>query len=67
MPDSLAKYLIERQELGLSDEQLAYLAGSMFGACSDTTAVAISVGILADACYPEAQARVRRELGQCGF
>ena len=63
MPDSFGKYLIERQaELDLSDDQLAYLAGSMFGAGSDTTAAAISVGILAAACYPEAQAKVQEEL-----
>ena len=30
-------YLLERQEgMGLSDDELAYLAGSMFGAGSDT-------------------------------
>lgn len=34
---SFGKYLIERQqELGLSDDEVAYLAGSMFGAGSDT-------------------------------
>jgi len=63
MPDSFGKYLIDRQEdLDLSDDQLAYLAGSMFGAGSDTTAAAISVGVLAAACYPEAQAKVQEEL-----
>ena len=32
-----ATYLLERQEQsGLSDDELAYLAGSMFGAGSDT-------------------------------
>ena len=32
-----AKYLIERQnEFELDDDELAYLAGSMFGAGSDT-------------------------------
>lgn len=34
----------------------------MFGAGSDTTASAISVGVLASACYPEAAERVRKEL-----
>jgi cytochrome P450 len=63
MPDSFGKYLIERQEeLDLSDDQAAYLAGSMFGAGSDTTAAGISVGVLAAACYPEAQAKVQEEL-----
>ena len=34
----------------------------MFGAGSDTTASAISISILAAACYPEAHAKVREEL-----
>jgi cytochrome P450 len=34
----------------------------MFGAGSDTTASAISVGVMASACYPEAAERVRKEL-----
>jgi cytochrome P450 len=63
MPESFGKYLLERQnELGLSDGQAAYLAGSMFGAGSDTTAAAISVCVLAAACYPEAQQKVQEEL-----
>ncbi|KAF9456168.1 cytochrome P450 [Collybia nuda] len=63
IPDSFGKYLLERQqELQLSDDEASYLAGSMFGAGSDTTASAISVGVLAAACYPEAHARVREEL-----
>lgn len=37
-------------------------SSSMFGAGSDTTASAISVSVLAAACYPEAQAKVQEEL-----
>lgn len=63
LPPSFGKYLLERQkELDLSDSETAYLAGSMFGAGSDTTASAISVAIMAAACYPEAQAKVQEEL-----
>jgi len=63
IPESFGKYLLERQaSLGLSDDETAYLAGSMFGAGSDTTASAISIGVLAAACYPEAAARVQDEL-----
>lgn len=63
VPQSFGKYLLERQtELELSDDETAYLAGSMFGAGSDTTASAISVGILAAACYPAASQRVHAEL-----
>ena len=35
-PDSFAKFLIEHKEYELSDNEVAYLAGSMFGAGSDT-------------------------------
>ncbi|KAH9474283.1 Cytochrome P450 monooxygenase 64 [Psilocybe cubensis] len=63
LPASFSRYLLERQsELGLSDSEIAYLAGSMFGAGSDTTASAISISIIAAACYPEAQRRVQDEL-----
>jgi len=58
---------------------MSYLAGSLFGAGSDTashatdlflrsysfvaqTAVAITVAVMAAACYPEAQAKVHEEL-----
>ncbi|KAH8113419.1 cytochrome P450 [Phellopilus nigrolimitatus] len=58
-----AKYLIERQnEYELSDDELAYLAGSMFGAGSDTTAAAISIVIMAAALFPDAQRRVQEQL-----
>ena len=36
----------------------------MFGAGSDTTASAISVAIMAAACYPDAQNWVQKELDQ---
>ncbi|KXN81394.1 O-methylsterigmatocystin oxidoreductase [Leucoagaricus sp. SymC.cos] len=63
LSQSFGKYLIERQkELELSDDEASYLAGSMFGAGSDTTASAISVGVMASACFPEAAERVRQEL-----
>jgi cytochrome P450 len=65
VPTCFGKYLLERQrELDLSDGETAYLAGSMFGAGSDTTASAISVSVMAAACYPEAQRRVQVELDQ---
>ena len=63
MPDCFGRYLLERQEeFELSDNEAAYLAGSMFGAGTETTANTISVSILAAACHPEAQRRVQEEL-----
>lgn len=41
---------------------MAYLAGSLFGAGSDTTAVAIMVVVMAAACHPKAQEKVQEEL-----
>ncbi|KAF9058911.1 cytochrome P450 [Rhodocollybia butyracea] len=63
VPASFGKYLIEHQaSLGLSDNETAYLAGSMFGAGSDTSASAISIAVMAAICHPEAQKRVQDEL-----
>ncbi|EGN97518.1 hypothetical protein SERLA73DRAFT_169832 [Serpula lacrymans var. lacrymans S7.3] len=62
---SFARYLLEHQdEHKLSNEEMAYLAGSLFGAGSDTTAVALTVLIMAAARHPEAQARVQKELDE---
>lgn len=62
-PPSFGKYLVERQhELELEDNEAAYLAGSMFGAGSETTGSAISVVIMAAACFPDAQTVVQNEL-----
>ncbi|PCH38429.1 cytochrome P450 [Wolfiporia cocos MD-104 SS10] len=60
---SFATYLLENQErLQFSDAELAYLAGAIFGAGSDTTAAALGFITMAAACYPEAQARVQAQL-----
>jgi cytochrome P450 len=60
---SFARYLLENQSSHkLSDEEMAYLAGSLFGAGSDTTAVAIMYVVMASACYPKAQEKVQEQL-----
>ncbi|KAF8839514.1 cytochrome P450 [Paxillus ammoniavirescens] len=46
----------------LSDDEMAYLAGSLFAAGSETTAVGLMALVLAAACHPEAQARVQEEM-----
>jgi cytochrome P450 len=61
--ESFVRTLLESvDEHQLSTDQMSYLAGNMFGAGSDTTAVAITNMIMAAACYPKAQARVQEEL-----
>lgn len=60
---SFSRYLLENQSSHkLSDAEMAYLAGSLFGAGADTTAVAIMVVVMASACFPKAQAKVQEEL-----
>lgn len=58
-----AKYLLEHQvQEQIGENQLAYLAGTMFGNGADSTAIVIGFMIMAAALYPEAQARVQKEL-----
>ncbi|KAH0838698.1 cytochrome P450 [Lanmaoa asiatica] len=58
-----AKFLIERQqEYQFEDKEMAYVAGAMFGAGSETTACAITIMIMAAALHTEAQAKVQDEL-----
>ncbi|KAH7918059.1 cytochrome P450 [Leucogyrophana mollusca] len=60
---SFGKYLLEHeQDYGLSEKEMAFLAGSFFAAGSDTTALALCIVILAAARHPEAQAKVQAEL-----
>ncbi|KAG2111764.1 cytochrome P450 [Suillus cothurnatus] len=60
---SLAKALLENtEEHQLSTDEMSYLAGSLFGAGTDTTAIGITAIIMAAACHPLAQAKVHEEL-----
>ncbi|KAK0199583.1 cytochrome P450 [Desarmillaria ectypa] len=58
-----SKYLLENQaKLRLNHDEVVYLAGTMFGAGSTATASAISVVIMAAACFPHTQTWVQEEL-----
>ena len=58
-------YILDKQhELGLNDDEIAYLCGSIFGAGSDTSASAITLCVMAAAVYPAAQKRVQKELDE---
>ncbi|KAG1740507.1 cytochrome P450 [Suillus paluster] len=60
---SITKTLLEHTEdHQLSPDEMSYLAGSLFGAGVDTTAVGITAAIMAAACHPLAQAKVHEEL-----
>ncbi|KAG2350129.1 cytochrome P450 [Suillus weaverae] len=60
---SFAKHILENEHLyGLTEIELAYLAGAFFGAGTETTAMAICTVLMAAARFPEEQAKVQAEL-----
>ncbi|KAG2119306.1 cytochrome P450 [Suillus clintonianus] len=60
---SFSRYLLENQSSHqLSDDEMAYLVGSLFGAGLDTTSVAIMYVVMASACYLKAQEKVQEQL-----
>lgn len=62
---SFATYITSKQEeFGLSDDECAYLCGSIFGAGSDTSSSAITIAIMAAATHPEMQKQVQKELDE---
>ncbi|KAH8102961.1 cytochrome P450 [Cristinia sonorae] len=57
---SFIGYLLDHQrDFELSDEDTAYLGGSMFGAGSDTTASGLGLVTMAAACYPQEQGKIQ--------
>ncbi|EIW78754.1 hypothetical protein CONPUDRAFT_128357 [Coniophora puteana RWD-64-598 SS2] len=59
----LVRHMLEHQaEFRIADEELAYVAGSMFGAGSETTASAVTIAIMAATLHPDAQTKVQEEL-----
>ncbi|KAG2100171.1 cytochrome P450 [Suillus discolor] len=60
---SFSKYILENGHLyDLTEMEMAYLAGSFFGAGTETTATAICTVLMAAAHFPEEQAKVQAEL-----
>ncbi|KAG1798552.1 cytochrome P450 [Suillus plorans] len=60
---SFARFILEhKKQYQLEDKDLAYIAGAMFGAGSDTTSSAITIMMMAAATHTDAQARVQEEL-----
>ncbi|KAG2037320.1 cytochrome P450 [Suillus americanus] len=60
---SFSKYILENGHLyDLTEIEMAYLAGALFGAGTETTAVAICTVLMAAAHFPEEQAKVQAEL-----
>ncbi|KAG2135175.1 cytochrome P450 [Suillus clintonianus] len=55
-------YARKRAPPSFDETEMAFLGGALFGAGSDTTAVAICTVLMAAACFPEEQAKVQAEL-----
>lgn len=64
-PSCVMKSFLEKQEdFGLSDDEAAYVVGTLFEAGSGTTASAMMSFVLAMCLYPEWQTRLQHELDQ---
>ncbi|KAJ3489926.1 hypothetical protein NLI96_g1779 [Meripilus lineatus] len=61
-PNVLTRLWDNQQEYHITDDELTYLAGSMFGAGSDTTASALGFVIMAAALFPKEWARVQAQI-----
>ncbi|KAG2133740.1 cytochrome P450 [Suillus clintonianus] len=60
---SFAKHMLEKEQLyGLTETEMAYVAGALFGAGTEMTAMAICTVLMAAAHFPEEQAKVQEEL-----
>ncbi|KAG1875733.1 cytochrome P450 [Suillus subluteus] len=60
---SFMKHLLENsQSYDLTETELAFLGGALFGAGSVSTSVSICTVLMAAACFPEEQAKVHAEL-----
>ncbi|KAF9222630.1 cytochrome P450 [Gyrodon lividus] len=62
---SFGKFLLKREiDFGLTETEMAFLAGGFFSAGSDTTALSICIAMITAARHPEAQAMVHAELDE---
>ncbi|KAG2137961.1 cytochrome P450 [Suillus clintonianus] len=59
---SFAKYMLDNDLYGLSEIEMTFLAGTFFGAGSDTIAVAMCTVLMAAARFPEEQAKVQADI-----
>ncbi|KAG1727137.1 cytochrome P450 [Suillus lakei] len=60
---SFGRYMLENRHIcGLTEPEMAFLAGAFFVAGTDTTALAICTVLMAAACFPDEQAQVQAEL-----
>ncbi|KAG1725076.1 cytochrome P450 [Suillus paluster] len=60
---SFVKHMLQNVQLhGLTETEMAFLAGGFFAAGTDTTTLSICTVLMAAACFPEEQAKVQAEL-----
>lgn len=66
-PCFVSKVLERQEELGLTDQEGASMAGSFFGAGSDTTASGLAIFIMAMCRFPDVLQKLQREIDSiCG-
>ncbi|KAJ3489927.1 hypothetical protein NLI96_g1778 [Meripilus lineatus] len=63
-PNVVTRLWAKQQEYNINDDELTYLAGSMFGAGSDTTALALGFVMMAAALFPVEWARVKAQVDE---
>ncbi|KAK0451911.1 cytochrome P450 [Armillaria borealis] len=61
-PNFVQNLLEKNSEYGMSEDEIAFLSGGLFLAGADTTASAISIMMMAAACFPAAQNKVQGQL-----
>ncbi|KAG1807806.1 cytochrome P450 [Suillus subaureus] len=60
---SFMKHMLENdQSHGLTETEVAFLGGALFGAGLDTTSISICTVLMAASCFPDEQAKVQAEL-----
>ncbi|EIW85979.1 cytochrome P450 [Coniophora puteana RWD-64-598 SS2] len=60
---SFTRHMLETQDVhGLPEDTMAYVSLGLFGAGSDTTALALTHAMMVAAVFPETQARVQAEI-----
>ncbi|PBK80852.1 cytochrome P450 [Armillaria gallica] len=61
-PNFVQNLLEKNAEYQMNEDEIAFLSGGLFLAGADTTASAISIMMMAAACFPEAQRKVQAQL-----
>ncbi|KAK7047264.1 hypothetical protein VNI00_006495 [Paramarasmius palmivorus] len=61
-PNFVDNLIKNQKEYNMSEQEIAFLSGGLFLAGADTTAAAISIAMMAAACFPEEQVKVQSQI-----